>query len=146
MRSIPGLAQWFKDRRHASDLELLWLWCRPVATAPIRPLAWEPPYAAGASLEKAKRQKKKKKKKLNSNSKLLESKDPWWSRLKVRNYDNAGQGHLFCFTCKFWFQRVGVWWYRFYSHQMSSCVEVWKVFVRHEEWGQGTTLKEGHIH
>ena len=43
-----------------SDLVLLWLWCRPVTTAPIRPLAWEPPYASGAALEKAKRQKKKK--------------------------------------------------------------------------------------
>ena len=27
--------------RCGSDLALLWLWCRPVATAPIRPLAWE---------------------------------------------------------------------------------------------------------
>ena len=34
-----------------------------MATAPIRPLAWEPPYAVGAALEMAKRQKKKKKKK-----------------------------------------------------------------------------------
>ena len=25
---------------------LLWLWCRPVAAAPIQPLAWKPPYAA----------------------------------------------------------------------------------------------------
>ena len=47
-------------RRHGSDLVLLWLWHRLVATAPIRPLAWEPPYVAGAAL---KRQKKKKKKK-----------------------------------------------------------------------------------
>ena len=31
---------------------LLWLWCRPVAMALIRPLAWEPPYALGATLEK----------------------------------------------------------------------------------------------
>ena len=37
-------------RRHGSDL--VWLGRRPVATAPIRPLAWEPPYAAGAALEK----------------------------------------------------------------------------------------------
>ena len=29
----PGLAQWVKDP------VLLWLWYRPVATAPIRPLA-----------------------------------------------------------------------------------------------------------
>ena len=41
---------------------MLWLWRRPVAAAPIRPLAWDPPYAVGAALEKAKRQKKKKKK------------------------------------------------------------------------------------
>ena len=43
---------------------LLWLWCRPVDTALIRPLAWEPPYATGAAIEKAKRQKDKKKKKI----------------------------------------------------------------------------------
>ena len=41
------------------DLALLWLWCRLVATIPIRPLAWDPPYAVGAALEKAKRLKKK---------------------------------------------------------------------------------------
>ena len=45
-------------RKCGSDLVLLWLWCRPMATAPIRPLVWEPPYATGMAL---KRQKKKKK-------------------------------------------------------------------------------------
>ena len=40
---------------------MLWLWCRLAAAAPIRPLAWEPPYAAGAALENTKIQKKKKK-------------------------------------------------------------------------------------
>ena len=49
-------------RRRGSDPALLWLCCRPVAVAPIRPLAWEPPYAAEAAQEKAKRPKKKKKK------------------------------------------------------------------------------------
>ena len=43
--SIPGLAQWVKD------LALLWLWCRPMATALIPPLVWEPPYAAGVALK-----------------------------------------------------------------------------------------------
>ena len=43
-----------------SDLALLWLWCRLVTTAPFQPLAWEPLYAAGAALEKAKRGGKKK--------------------------------------------------------------------------------------
>jgi len=46
-------------RRGGSDPELLWLWSRRVAIALIRPLAWEPPYAMGAALEKTKRQKKK---------------------------------------------------------------------------------------
>ena len=46
-------------RRHGSYMTLLWLWRRPVATAPIRPLAWEPPYAAGAAQEIAKKRKKK---------------------------------------------------------------------------------------
>ena len=44
--------------RYGLDLALLWPWHRLAATAPIRPLAWEPPYAAGAAL---KRQKDKKK-------------------------------------------------------------------------------------
>ena len=37
--------------RHGLDPAWLWLWCRPGATAPIRPLAWEPPYAEGAVLK-----------------------------------------------------------------------------------------------
>ena len=46
-------------QRRGSDPELLWLWCRPVATAPIKPIAWEPAYAVGVALEKAKKQKAK---------------------------------------------------------------------------------------
>ena len=34
------------------DLAWLWLWCRPAAAAPIRPLAWEPPYAVHMALTK----------------------------------------------------------------------------------------------
>ena len=33
---------------------LLQLWYRPEATAPIRPLAWEPPYAADVALKRRK--------------------------------------------------------------------------------------------
>ena len=43
--------------RRGLDPGLLWLWYRPSAIVPIRPLAWEPPYAAGVAL---KRQRKKK--------------------------------------------------------------------------------------
>ena len=48
--------------KRGSDPALLWLWRRPMAMAPIPPLAWEPPYAAVMSLEKAKRQPPQKKK------------------------------------------------------------------------------------
>ena len=41
------------------DPALLWLWCRPAATAPIPPLGWEPPYAAGVALERKEKKKKK---------------------------------------------------------------------------------------
>ena len=63
--SIPALAQWVKGSgiavscgvgcRRGSDPALLWLWRRPAATAPTQPLAWEPPYAAGAAQEMAKK-------------------------------------------------------------------------------------------
>ena len=62
MGSIPGFTQWVK---HPVLLQavvevadksriwlLLWLWHRPAATAPIRPLAWELPYAVGAPAPK----------------------------------------------------------------------------------------------
>ena len=43
------------------DPPIPWFWrSRPAATTAIRPLAGEPSYAAGAALEKAKRQKKSK--------------------------------------------------------------------------------------
>ena len=33
---------------------MLWLWCRPEATAPVGPLVWEPPNAAGVALKRQK--------------------------------------------------------------------------------------------
>ena len=47
--------------RPSSDLALLWLWCRLAAATPVRPLAWEPPYAAHAyaALKKAKKKKRR---------------------------------------------------------------------------------------
>jgi len=41
------------------DLELLWLWRNWVAVAPIRPLAWEPPYAVSVALKRKKKKNKK---------------------------------------------------------------------------------------
>ena len=56
--SIPGFAQQVKDP------PLPWPWHKPAAIAPIRPLAWEPPYAMGAALKK--KEKRKKEKSMNS--------------------------------------------------------------------------------
>ena len=42
----------------------MWLWFRPTAVAPIRPLAWELPCATGAALKSQKNKKQNKTKKL----------------------------------------------------------------------------------
>ena len=49
---------WLGHRR-GWDLALLWLWCRPAAVAPIRPLAREPPYAAGEALKRQRTKKER---------------------------------------------------------------------------------------
>ncbi len=81
------------DCRRGSDPELLWLWRRPVAAAPIRPIAWEPPYASGAALEKAKGKiNKKTNKQINT---IIEGKvgvsvlAQWLTNL-TRNHEVAG--------------------------------------------------------
>ena len=51
--------------RRGLDPALLWLWRRLAAIAPIGPAAWEPPYAAGATLKRQKTEKKKRKKGLH---------------------------------------------------------------------------------
>ena len=49
--STSGLIHWVRDSA------LPWLWCRLVAVALIRPLAWEPPYAMCAALKSQKKKK-----------------------------------------------------------------------------------------
>ena len=75
---IPGLTQWVRDP------VFLWavvqvadtarMWCRPEATAPIRPLAWELPYAVGTDLKN----KNKNKKKIKKTKKLFEETESIW--------------------------------------------------------------------
>ena len=48
---------------HRVDSDPVLLWRRLEAVVPIRPLAWESPYAVSAALKKQKKKKKKKKKK-----------------------------------------------------------------------------------
>ena len=65
---VLGLAPWVKDPAlpwavvqvadRAQIPYFLWLWRRPAAAAPIQPLGWELPYAAGAALKRKKKNKK----------------------------------------------------------------------------------------
>ena len=64
-----------------------WLWRRPAAAAPIRPLVWEHPYAMGVALEKTKDKKKRKKKLLIIVIGVLIS-----TVLEVRNYSLYFEG------------------------------------------------------
>ena len=57
-------------RRRGSDPVLLWLWHRLAVTAPIQPLAWEPPHAAGAAKQMAPRPEEKKEKKKQTQTHL----------------------------------------------------------------------------
>ena len=64
--SIPGLSgvsvavSCGVGHRYGSDLALLW--CRLAAIAPIRPLAWEPPYVTCAAVKSKKKKNKTKQK------------------------------------------------------------------------------------
>ena len=62
LASLSGLRIWSCHElgighRHSSNPLLLWLWRRLVATVLIEPLAWEPPFAAGAALKEKKSNK-----------------------------------------------------------------------------------------
>lgn len=46
----PGLTQWGKDP--------VLPWFRPVATAPVQPIVWEPPYAMGTALKQTNKKDK----------------------------------------------------------------------------------------
>ena len=68
--SIPGLAQCIKNLTSLQALRCklqiqlgsgiaVAVVCRPAAAAPLQPLAWEHPYAAGATLKKKKKNDRK---------------------------------------------------------------------------------------
>ena len=71
-------------RRRGLDPALLWLWLwhRPAAIAPITSLAWEPPHAASAALEKGRKLKK---------------------FLIKKNSSNIKEIHLYYLSCNFFY-------------------------------------------
>ena len=86
-------------RRRGLDPALLWLWCRPVSTVLIQPLAWEPPYAEGAAQENGKTNKQTKNR-AGSRSPWELSKDPRFRGgdqicLEVLDEDNFPVGAAF---------------------------------------------------
>ena len=89
--------------RCGSDPALLWLWRRRVATAPIQPLAWEPPYAVGAAQEIAKRPKKKKTNLLKTSVRttwnICQTKTKPWGPEKLRG---TSKSH-----CQLWQDKTG---------------------------------------
>ena len=88
-------------RRCSSDPVLLWLWCSPAATAPIRPLAWDPSHATGADLKrpkKKKKEKKRKKERIKNPNKTKQNKTKgglWWhSGLWIQYCHCCGTGSI----------------------------------------------------
>ena len=68
VRSLASLSElriwcchelWCRLQMRLTNLEWLWLWCRPEAIALIGPQAWEPLYALGVALGSRKKKKKK---------------------------------------------------------------------------------------
>ena len=85
--SIPGLAQWVKD------LAWLWLWCNLVAVAPIRSLAWEPPYATGEALNSKKQNETKQNSKTQDFDSMYGTKKNQVGK-RSREWWDSGQGDL----------------------------------------------------
>ena len=81
MGSIPSIAMSCGvGCRLCLDLVLLWLWCRPAAVAPIRPLTWELPYVEGVARKSLKKEKKNERK--NERKKEVVSSigsHKWWA-------------------------------------------------------------------
>ena len=77
--------------RCGSDPVLLWLWCSPVAVAPIRPLAWEPSHATSVALKRKKKKKIQCKAARTGGANLLpRSPVPFrWGRVAIINVPKA---------------------------------------------------------
>ena len=87
--------------RRSWDLILLWLWCSPGNAAPIQPLTWELPYAAGMALKSKSKNKNKQKAKCERISELfylfffffLFRQPPQWK------WSNPRQSWNLCLSC-----------------------------------------------
>ena len=84
--------------KRSSDPALLWLWCRPAATALTGPLAWEPPHAAGVALKRPKQNKKRS---------YLFGPDSWYVACVICFCLYSLQSRLY-----FWFFKGRRWWPR----------------------------------
>ena len=82
--------------RHGSGPTLLWLWHRPAASAPIQPLAWEPPFTAGAALKRQKTKNNNKWKRTRSAPLLLKPCEDTGRRQPSMNQELGLTRHRIC--------------------------------------------------
>ena len=68
-----------------------WLWCRPAAAAPIRPLAWELPNATSVALEKDTHTHKKRNENIRPTvgPRYLKVQHPWIQPMKHQKYSGG---------------------------------------------------------
>ena len=80
---------------------MLWLWRRLAAAAPIQPLGWELPKAAGEAQKKKKKRKKQKKKKENIKKKKKKKNKKKIKRKKKTKTCTFIEKIYLCIICMF---------------------------------------------
>ena len=82
--STPGLTPLLTDPAlQVEDAAWIWLWCRSAATAPIPPLAWEPP--VGVALKRPPKKEWLKQEEIRSLLRVHKG-DCWKSRIRKRHF------------------------------------------------------------
>uniref|UniRef100_A0A8C3YIZ8 Uncharacterized protein n=1 Tax=Catagonus wagneri TaxID=51154 RepID=A0A8C3YIZ8_9CETA len=75
--------------RRCSDPALLWVWRMPLATALIRLLGWETPFAAGVTLKRQKKKKKKTQREIEPNQHFFGNMCSLWVGIINKNQNRS---------------------------------------------------------
>ena len=123
-------------RRLGSDLVLLWLWCRPAAVAPVRLLAWELSYAAGAALKSKTKQSKRIENVLKTHGLLVSG--SMENSLFTASAEKSFPAHLDSLSSTFWASLVSC-----ESGALGVCTEGRQMQGIRGEQGAGEALATG---